>query len=117
MLSSENVIKVWDFHSGVELFTLAGHSQKINAVAVTPNSQYIVSASDDATIRVWDLKAATQLRILTGHTQRINAVVVTLDGQRIISASDDNTLKIGVLMMAQSYSLWLVIPLQSLPLQ
>ena len=34
--------------------TLQGHSRTVWAVAIAPNGDYIVSASDDQTVRIWD---------------------------------------------------------------
>lgn len=82
------------------LRTLKGHTGNVNAVTLTPNGQYIVSAaggsllSSENSLKIWDLQTGTMLRTLTGHTQRINAVVVTPDDKHIVSASDDTTVKI-----------------------
>ncbi|MBF2014850.1 MAG: hypothetical protein IGS23_06520 [Rivularia sp. T60_A2020_040] len=80
--------------------TLKGHTGDINAVTVTPNGHYIISAaaglllSSENTLKIWDFRTGAVLCTLTSHTQRVNAVVVTPDGQHIISASDDSTIKI-----------------------
>ena len=73
--------------SGRELRTLTGHSSYVNAVAVTPDGQRAVSASDDQTLKVWDLASGRELRTLTGHTDPVTAVAMTPDGQRAVSAS------------------------------
>ena len=77
-----------------ELRTLTGHSDVVTAVAVTPDGQRAVSASEDETLKVWDLASGRELRTLTGHTDAVRAVAVTPDGQRAVSASDDKTLKV-----------------------
>ena len=58
-----------------------------HGVAVTPDGQRAVSASDDKTLKVWDLGSGRELRTLTGHSGGVRAVAVTPDGQRAISAS------------------------------
>jgi hypothetical protein len=63
-------------------------------VAVTPDGQRAVSASDDHTLKMWDLGSGRELRTITGHADRVNAVAVTPDGQRAVSASSDHTLKV-----------------------
>ena len=40
-----------------ELRTLSGHSVSVDAVAVTPDGERAVSASDDQTLKVWDLSS------------------------------------------------------------
>ena len=63
-------------------------------MAVTPDGQRAVSASDDQTLKVWDLGSGRELRTLAGHTGSVTAVAVTPDGQRAVSASEDQTLKV-----------------------
>jgi hypothetical protein len=65
--------------------TLEGHSDSVNAVAVTPDGRRAVSASEDNTLKVWDLESGQELRTLEGHSDPVNAVVVTPDGRRAVS--------------------------------
>ncbi|WP_437311456.1 TIR domain-containing protein [Sorangium sp. So ce388] len=74
--------------------TLYGHSGGVNACAISPDGQRIVSASGDTTLKVWDLATGKLLSTLEGHSERVNACVVSPGGQRIVSASDDSTLKV-----------------------
>ena len=74
--------------------TLSGHTDLVNAVAVTADGQRAVSASADKTLKVWDLASGAVLHTLCGHTDPVTAVAVTADGQRAVSASDDYTLKV-----------------------
>ena len=79
---------------GPLLRTLKGHTNWVNAVAVTPDGKRALSASDDNTLKIWDLHSGTELRTLKGHTECVTAVAVTPDGKLALSASWDNTLKI-----------------------
>ncbi|MGK3969538.1 AAA family ATPase [Sorangium sp. So ce118] len=74
--------------------TLSGHSGPVNACAVSPDGQRIVSASWDRTLKVWDLASGKLLSTLEGHSGWVNACAVSPDGQRIVSASTDSTLKV-----------------------
>ncbi|MBD2737435.1 hypothetical protein H6H03_26725, partial [Nostoc paludosum FACHB-159] len=76
------------------LRTLKGHSDSVNAVAVTPNGQQVISASWDKTLKVWNLATGEELFTLKGHSDSVNAVAVTPNGQQVISASWDKTLKV-----------------------
>jgi WD40 repeat protein len=73
---------------------LAGHSDRVLGVAVTPDGRRAVSASKDKTLKVWDLVTGSELRTLTGHSGSVNGVAVTPDGRCAVSASDDATLKV-----------------------
>ncbi|WP_437760199.1 TIR domain-containing protein [Sorangium sp. So ce1389] len=90
-------VRMW---TGVER-TLPGHSDRVNACAISPDGQIIVSASDDATLKVWDLASGQLVTTLDGHLNWVNACAISPDGQRIVSASDDGTLKIWSLAHGQ----------------
>ena len=87
-------LKVWDVASGRELRTLAGHTELVLAVALTPDGRLAVSASADKTLKVWDVASGQELRTLAGHTEWVLAVALTPDGRLAVSASEDNTLKL-----------------------
>ena len=74
--------------------TLAGHTNLVTAVAVSPDGKTIVSGSRDHTVKVWDLATDRELRTLKGHTDSVDAVAVTPDGCTIISGSRDKTVKV-----------------------
>ncbi|WP_437873036.1 TIR domain-containing protein [Sorangium sp. So ce363] len=74
--------------------TLHGHSGRVNACAISPDGQRIVSASDDSTLKAWDLATGKLLSTLEGHVWSVNACAISPDGERIVSASNDRTLKV-----------------------
>ena len=76
------------------LRTITGHNNWVTSVAITPDGDKFVSASEDATIKIWNLTSGSLIKTLTGHNNSINAVAIAPDGKTIISASDDKTLKI-----------------------
>jgi len=76
------------------LRTLAGHSNLVYGVAVSPDGRRAVSASEDNTLKVWDLETGAELRTLAGHSNCVIGVAVSPDGRRAVSASDDHTLKV-----------------------
>ncbi|WP_208339402.1 NB-ARC domain-containing protein [Aetokthonos hydrillicola] len=74
--------------------TLVGHSASVNAVALAPDGNYVISASLDSILKVWNWQTGEQLRTLVGHIHWVNAVALTPDGNYVISASGDKTLKV-----------------------
>ena len=79
---------------GPLLRVLAGHTDWVRAVAVTPDGARAVSGSWDNTVRVWDLATGEALRVLAGHTLPVAAVAVTPDGARAVSGSLDRTVRV-----------------------
>ena len=70
-----------------------GNTEKITAIAITPDSQQIVSFSVKQTIKIWDLASGQLLRSFKGDTGIVYGVVVTPDCQHAISCSGDYNLK------------------------
>jgi WD40 repeat protein len=78
----------------MHLKTFKGHTAPIKSIAITPDSQTIVSASEDETIKLWNIKTGEYLQTLKGHTDSVNSIAITPDGQSIVSGSDDKTIKL-----------------------
>ncbi|NJM64017.1 MAG: hypothetical protein HC849_33975, partial [Oscillatoriales cyanobacterium RU_3_3] len=79
---------------GKLLRTLTGHTDWVQAVAITPDGKRAISASSDHTLKVWQLETGEEICTLKGHLTYVNAVAVTPDGTKVISGSWDNTIKI-----------------------
>ncbi|MEH2386947.1 MAG: serine/threonine-protein kinase [Nostoc sp.] len=77
--------------------TLTGHSgtlSSVNALAISPDSNTLASASDDKIVKLWDLKTQKVLASLLGHSQAVKSVTFSPDGQILATASDDKTIKL-----------------------
>ncbi|NWF70867.1 MAG: protein kinase [Chloroflexi bacterium] len=68
------------------------HTQRINAIAVSPDGQRALTASDDRTLLLWNVSDGRLLAALTGHTNQIKDVVWSADGRLALSGSRDRTL-------------------------
>ncbi|MBW4692913.1 MAG: TIR domain-containing protein [Lyngbya sp. HA4199-MV5] len=77
-----------------EKAVLLGHTNVVNAVAVSPNGQFIVSGSDDQTLRLWTLEGQPIGEPLTGHTGAVTAVAISPNSQYVLSGSTDGTLRL-----------------------
>ena len=54
-IHDHNTIRIWDVLTGNCIYTLTGHTNKVNVIAWSPNGNQIVSCSNDYTIRIWDI--------------------------------------------------------------
>jgi|GEM_PF-2038949 len=87
-----NTISVWNLRSYRREEVVTGHNYSVNSVAITPNGQIAISASDDHTLRLWDLQSGRPLRELPFHTKSVQAVAAMPNGTQALSASMDENL-------------------------
>lgn len=82
---------VWDMATG-QGTRLEGHKGKIAALDVSPDGQWIASASWDGSIGIWPV-AGGKGRFLTGHDGAVSDVAFGRDGALLYSSSADGSLR------------------------
>ncbi len=73
---------------------LGTHARGVNAVALSPNGEWLATASTDKTIKVWNLQSGKPLHVLQGHNKEVWAVAMSPDGKTLASGGGDNTVKL-----------------------
>src|SRR6266851_702969 len=76
---------------GTTIFTYKGHSDYVDAVAWSPNNQFIASGSWDGTVQVWYAHTGETISIYRGHSEFVDAVAWSPNGQYIASGDRNNT--------------------------
>lgn len=65
-------VLLWDVPHRKIHYTLKGHTDKIKALAFTPNGKMLASGGEDRTIRIWDVSTGTQmLNLPLGKTRAL----------------------------------------------
>jgi WD40 repeat protein len=72
---------------------MAGHSDVIAAVAFSPDSNWLATASYDRTVKLWPIEGG-EPKTLTGHTNWVFAVEFSADGSRLATSGYDKTVRI-----------------------
>ena len=90
--------KLWRVSDGQELVEkrMEGHSSTVQALAFSPDGQYVITGSDDHTVRMYDVggDGVREIKCFKGHKGWVQALTFTPDGRHIITASHDQTVKI-----------------------
>jgi WD40 repeat protein len=80
------VVLVYRLADGVLRATLAGHADRVNAVAYSPDGAQLASASRDHDVRVWSMRSFQSVATLRRHTAFVSGVSFSPDGRWIASA-------------------------------
>ena len=77
-------VTLWDIETGEDLTTLHGHTERIPAVAFSPDGKTLASGLRDGTVKLWNVKTGENI-----HTYRDgggNSAVFSPDGKTLASA-------------------------------
>ena len=78
-------VRIWNARDGKLKRELAGHGDRVNAVAFSSDGKLLASGSSDKTIKLWDAESGRELHTLTGHTGEVTSVAFSPDGRVLAS--------------------------------
>jgi WD40 repeat protein len=61
----------------------------VNAVAIAPNNQYILSGNHNGTVHLWDLKTKELLFTFIGSREEVQVIAVTTDSNKVLAGGFD----------------------------
>jgi len=71
-----------------------GHTEPVNAVALSVDGKSLVTGSNDKSVIVWDATTGKIQRVFQGHLKEVICVAIRPDGQQIASASEDGSIRL-----------------------
>ncbi len=90
----DGTVTISGTHAGDKVVTLRGHVNLILALAWSPDSARLASASGDHTARVWDIASGKMVLGPLPHPHEVHSVTWEPNGQRLAAGSADQTVKI-----------------------
>ncbi|NJN86793.1 MAG: protein kinase [Leptolyngbyaceae cyanobacterium SL_7_1] len=92
--SDEQTIRLWDLRDRYLMNTFKGHLDRIQAIAITPDWQILLSASWDKTVKLWHLQEGGLLRTIAAHGDRILCLAISPKGNLFATGCDDGTIAV-----------------------
>jgi WD40 repeat protein len=86
-----------DRSNSTRVAVLQGHDRVVSTVALSTDSQLVVSGGQDSTVRVWDSRSGELLLTLRDHTAQVFGVALSADGRWLASGGADGTLRLYAL--------------------
>jgi len=86
-----DTIKIWNWHTGQCISTLAGHADGV--ISVHFDSHLLASGSIDKCVRIFNFDTK-KVSYLKGHSDWVNCTRLDINSRTVFSASDDTTIKL-----------------------
>jgi len=90
---AKNRVCVWDSSSGQLRLLDESHRNPVDAIAISPDSHFLVSSSIYDSIYRWDLETGSLLGVIPDGTQEITYLRFSADGKRILALSKDHRVR------------------------
>ena len=89
-----NYVKVWDLLDISLIQQIKGPNLEINAIAVSPDGNYVATANKEGNVMVFDTRTGQKTLTLEGHQGWVRTVAFSPDGTKLFSGAEDKIVKI-----------------------
>lgn len=80
--------------TGQETGVLRGHTERVGALAFSPDERRIVSGSDEGVVRMWDTASGREIARIGGDVGLITSVSISPDGERLLIGGSNGLARI-----------------------
>jgi WD40 repeat protein/serine/threonine protein kinase len=87
-LACPYAVELWDPSGRSKIQMLAGHKERVRAVAFAPNGRILASGSSDRTIELWDVAAKSLIGTLQAGNEGVGCLTFSKDGRLLASSGD-----------------------------
>jgi WD40 repeat protein len=85
---------LWDISSGQLLRRFSGHTKGITAVNFSPDTRFLITASNDGTARLYQTFTGELIDILVDLDGSINVAEFSPNGDYVVTAGTNSTVKL-----------------------
>lgn len=96
--------RIWDIATGVQQVETGTYKSGFQAIAWSPEGNFILTGSDDGTARLWDATSGRKVAVFSGHRASVNSVTFSPDGSTILTGSSDGTARLWDVIRARPAS-------------
>lgn len=86
--------KIQTTGKNLEISSFTGHTDDINTIEISPDGNFMASASNDKTIIIWDLNTGKSSKTLSGFEWKVTSLKYSSDGKYIIGGCNNGVAKI-----------------------
>jgi len=85
---------LWNVITGAKQGPLLGHTHIIAQCVFASDSQFLISASWDASLKLWSVLTGDLLHTFTGHTNLVHSCALSTDDRFLLSTAYDGTVRL-----------------------
>jgi WD40 repeat protein len=85
VLTPTHQVQVWDLESSKRRATLAGHTARITALALSPDGRTLASGDEAGAVKLWDPLVGQERLTLRGPAEGVAALRFSPDGQALVA--------------------------------